>query len=140
MIKNSIYSCLWCPNNAIEMAHYYVDVFTNAKILSENPMVVKIEINNTIFMLLNGAESPFSVANSYVIECDTQEEIDHYWNKLGYKGQYKNCGWLEDQFGVSWQIVPKILGELMNDQTKSNRVIEAFLKMQKFDIQQLIDA
>ena len=92
-------------------------------------------------MLLNGNQKHnFSPSASYVIECDTQEEIDHYWEKLGAGGVYNMCGWLDDKNGVSWQIVPKILGKLMSDPTRSQRVVEAFLKMDKFNIQRLLDA
>jgi predicted 3-demethylubiquinone-9 3-methyltransferase (glyoxalase superfamily) len=70
----------------------------------------------------------------------TQEEIDHFWDKLGTGGKYNQCGWLDDKFGVSWQIVPSILGQLMSDPEKSPRVVQAFMQMTKFDIQQLLDA
>lgn len=82
----------------------------------------------------------FSPGNSFVIECDTQAEIDFYWESLGKNGRYDMCGWLADEFGVSWQIVPSILPQLMSDPEKGPRVIQAFLKMQKFDIQALLDA
>jgi predicted 3-demethylubiquinone-9 3-methyltransferase (glyoxalase superfamily) len=87
-----------------------------------------------------GPNYKFSPANSYVIECETQKEIDHYWEKLGESGNYNQCGWLDDKFGVSWQIVPSILGKLMSDPNKSPSVVEAFLKMTKFDIEALINA
>lgn len=82
----------------------------------------------------------FSPGNSFVVECDTQEEIDVLWEALGKNGRYDMCGWLADEFGVSWQIVPSILPQLMSDPEKGHRVIQAFLKMQKFDIQTLLDA
>jgi predicted 3-demethylubiquinone-9 3-methyltransferase (glyoxalase superfamily) len=136
-----IYTCLWFDNQAKEAAAYYCSIFKNSKITSQNPMVVNIEINGTKLMLLNGNNDyKFGPSTSLVIECDTQEEIDHYWEKLGAGGIYSQCGWLDDKNGVSWQIVPKILGELMSDPTRSQRVVEAFLKMTKFDIQKLIDA
>jgi predicted 3-demethylubiquinone-9 3-methyltransferase (glyoxalase superfamily) len=92
-------------------------------------------------MALNGGpKHKFSPATSFVIECETQDEIDHYWENLGKGGVYNQCGWLDDKFGVSWQIVPKILGKLMSNPEKSPRVIEAFLKMKKFDIETLINA
>ncbi len=92
-------------------------------------------------MGLNGGDKyKHSPATSFVIECGTQEQIDHYWEKLGAGGRYDMCGWLADQFGISWQIVPSILGSLMADSEKSPRVIQAFLQMQKFDIQQLLKA
>ncbi len=104
-------------------------------------MVVVFELNDTKFMGLNGGPHfKFSPACSYVITCDTQEEIDHYWEKLGNGGKYRQCGWLDDKFGVSWQVVPAILGELMSNPEKSQKVTEAFMQMNKFEIQKLIDA
>lgn len=104
-------------------------------------MVVIFELNATRFMALNGGpEYNFSPANSYVITCDTQSEIDYYWEKLGENGSYQKCGWLLDQFGVSWQIVPAILGSLMNDPEKAAKVMYAFMQMKKFDIQKLLEA
>lgn len=79
-------------------------------------------------------------AVSFVVECDSQEEIDYYWEKLGEGGRYDMCGWLADKFGFSWQIVPKILPDLMSDPVKGERVIQAFLKMKKFDIKTLLEA
>ena len=140
-MKNSIYPCLWFDGQAKEAADYYCSIFKNTKITAENPIVVNFEINGTKFMALNGGpQYKFSPANSYVIECETQEEIDHYWDKLGDGGIYNQCGWLDDKFGVSWQIVPSILGKLMGDPEKSQRVIAAFMQMKKFNIEKLIHA
>ena len=83
----------------------------------------------------------FNEAVSFVVSCDTQDEIDYYWQKLTADGgQESMCGWLKDKFGVSWQVVPSILGRLMDDPEKGQRVVQAFLKMKKFDIQALLDA
>ena len=82
----------------------------------------------------------FSPGNSLVVPCENQEEIDYYWIKLGEGGHYDRCGWLVDQFGVSWQIVPAMLPELMAHPEKGNRVVQAFLQMQKFDIETLLNA
>jgi predicted 3-demethylubiquinone-9 3-methyltransferase (glyoxalase superfamily) len=140
-MNNQIYPCLWFDGQAKAAAEHYCSIFKNAKILSENPMVVNFELSGFKFMGLNGGPNyKFSPANSYVIECETQEEIDHYWEKLGEGGIYSQCGWLDDKYGVSWQIVPSILGKLMSDPKKSSRVVEAFLKMTKFDIETLINA
>jgi predicted 3-demethylubiquinone-9 3-methyltransferase (glyoxalase superfamily) len=140
-MRKQIYACLWSDGQAKEMAEYYCSIFKNSKIISENPMVLTIELNDTTFMILNGGpDYKFSPANSYVIECDTQEEIDHFWEKLGEKGIYNQCGWLDDKFGLSWQIDPSVLGKLLADPKKSPRVIEAFMHMTKFDIQTLLDA
>jgi len=104
-------------------------------------MVVIFELNGNKFMGLNGGpDYKFSPANSYVIECDTQSEIDLFWERLGDDGIYNQCGWLDDKFGVSWQIVPAVLGELMSDPNKSERVVQAFMKMKKFDIETLMNA
>jgi predicted 3-demethylubiquinone-9 3-methyltransferase (glyoxalase superfamily) len=140
-MTNQIYTCLWYNGNAKEAAEYYCSIFTNSKIVSENPMVVIFELNNTKFMALNGGPLyKFSPATSQVIECETQAEIDHYWEALGKDGTYSQCGWLVDKFGVSWQIVPTILGKLMADPKKSQRVVQAFMQMKKFDINTLMNA
>ena len=140
-MTHKLFPCLWFDGQAKVAADYYCSVFKNSKTISENPIVVIFELNETKFMALNGGpQYKFSPTNSYVITCDTQEEIDHYWEKLGNGGKYSQCGWLDDKFGVSWQIVPAILGELMSKPEKSQKVIEAFMKMTKFDIQKLINA
>jgi predicted 3-demethylubiquinone-9 3-methyltransferase (glyoxalase superfamily) len=82
----------------------------------------------------------FNESISFVVDCDTQEEIDYYWNRLTEGGSESMCGWLKDKFGVSWQIVPTVLGKLMGDPKRSERVIQAFLKMKKFDIEKLLQA
>jgi len=82
----------------------------------------------------------FNEALSFVVECETQEQIDYYWNKLTEGGKESQCGWLKDKFGVSWQIVPAILSKLMSDPSKSQRVMQAFMKMKKFDIEKLLQA
>jgi len=141
MESKMIYSCLWFNQNAKQAADFYCSVFNNSKIIDENPMVVIFEINGTKFMGLNGGEKyTHSPAVSFVIECDTQKEIDHYWENLGKNGRYDMCGWLTDQFGVSWQIIPAVLPKLMANPDKRQKVTEAFLKMKKFDIQTLLDA
>lgn len=140
-MTNKLFPCLWFDNQAKAAAHFYCAVFKNSKIISENPMAVVFELNETKFMALNGgSEYQFTPANSYVITCDTQAEIDYYWEKLGDGGKYHKCGWLDDKFGVSWQVVPSILGELMNDPEKAPKTMYAFMQMSKFDIEQLINA
>lgn len=136
-----MYPCLWFDGQAKEAAEYYCSIFKNSRLLSENEFVVIFELNGNKFMGLNGGPKyKFSPANSYVIECETQAEIDHYWNKLGQGGVYNQCGWLDDKFGVSWQVVPRILHELMADNEKSPRVVQAFMQMQKFDLETLLNA
>lgn len=140
-MTKQIYTCLWFDGNAKEAADYYCSIFKNSNVVSENSMVVVFELNNTKFMALNGGPMyKFSPATSQVIECDTQTEIDYYWELLGKDGTYSQCGWLDDKFGVSWQIVPTILGQLLADPEKSQRVVHAFMKMKKIDIDTLIHA
>ena len=104
-------------------------------------MVVTFELNGKKFMGLNGGPKyKFTPATSFVIECDTQAEIDYYWEKLGEGGRYDRCGWLDDKFGLSWQVVPAILSKLMSDPERAPRVIEAFMKMTKFNIEELENA
>ena len=140
-MTNKIYPCLWFDGQAKAAADYYCSIFKNSKITSENPMVVIFELNGKKFMGLNGGpQYKFSPATSFVIECETQDEIDFYWEKLGEGGVYNQCGWLDDKFGISWQIVPSILGKLMSDPSKAPRVVQAFMKMTKFDIEKLVNA
>lgn len=140
-MAHKLFPCLWFNGQAKAAADFYCAVFKNSKLISENPMVVIFELNDTKFMALNGGPHyQFSPANSYVITCDTQEEIDHYWEKLGEGGTYSMCGWLDDKFGVSWQIVPAILSTLMNDPEKVPKVTQAFMQMRKFEIDKLINA
>ncbi|WP_084241215.1 VOC family protein [Pedobacter africanus] len=140
-MTNEMYPCLWFDGQAKAAAEHYCSIFKNSKIIAENPIVVLFELNGSKFMALNGgAKYKPTPANSFVVECQNQEEIDHYWDKLGAGGRYDQCGWLDDKFGFSWQIVPAVLHELMADEEKGPRVIEAFMKMSKFDIQTLLDA
>jgi len=100
-------------------------------------------LQNELFAAMDGFgdhEFQFNEAFSLVVECNTQEELDNYWNKLIEGGQESNCGWLKDKFGISWQIVPTILSELMSDAEKAPRVMKAFLKMKKFDIATLLNS
>jgi predicted 3-demethylubiquinone-9 3-methyltransferase (glyoxalase superfamily) len=100
-------------------------------------------LDKKVFMAMDGAGNhsfAFNEGISFVVDCETQEEIDYYWNKLTEGGQESQCGWLKDQFGVSWQIVPTVLGKLMTDPEKAPRVMQAFMKMKKFDIATLMNA
>ena len=140
-MSNKLYPCLWFDGQAKAAAEFYCSIFKDSKILSVNPMAVVFEINQSKFMALNGGpEYKFSAANSYIITCDTQEEIDYYWDQFGREGQPGKCGWMIDKYGVSWQIVPSILGSLMNDPEKAPKVMYAFMQMSKFDIEKLINA
>jgi len=140
-MTNQLYPCLWFDGQAKAAAEYYCSIFKNSRITAENSIVVNFELNGYKFMGLNGGPKYKSTpATSFVIECETQEEIDYYWEKLGEGGRYDQCGWLDDKFGFSWQVVPAVLHKLMADPEKAPRVIEAFMKMSKFDIKTLIDA
>lgn len=138
-MTNQIYPCLWFDNQAQEAAKFYCSVFDNAKITDDNQMVVAFELNGKKFMALNGGpQFKFNEAVSFVVDCETQEEIDRYWNRLTANGGSEgNCGWLKDKFGVSWQIVPGILPKLLSDREKAPKVIEVYTKMKKFNIQEL---
>jgi predicted 3-demethylubiquinone-9 3-methyltransferase (glyoxalase superfamily) len=103
----------------------------------------QFRLGSYLFMAMDSSyqhKFTFNEAISFVVECDTQNEINYYWDKLTEGGEEVQCGWLKDRYGVSWQIIPAILNELMSDPTRSERVINAFLKMKKFDIETLIKA
>lgn len=135
MIK-PLQTCLWFDGKAQEAAAFYCSIFPNSSILHDSGMVVNFEINGQRFMGLNGGNQfKFNEAVSFVITCEDQQEIDRYWNELTSNGgEEGQCGWCKDQFGVSWQVVPAVLGKLMTDPEKGQRVVAAFLKMKKFDI------
>ena len=152
--------CLWFDKQAGEAARFYNTVFENSSIgkiarygkegfeFHQMPegtvMTIEFTINGISFVGLNGGPIfKFSEAISIMVNCDTQEEIDHYWAVLTADGgQEGPCGWLKDKFGVSWQIAPTILSELLtsDDASKVQRVTKAYLQMKKFDIQKLLDA
>jgi predicted 3-demethylubiquinone-9 3-methyltransferase (glyoxalase superfamily) len=145
-----ISSFLWFDTQAEEAANFYVSVFPNSKIgkvarygdAGPGPrgsaMTVEFELDGKPFIALNGGpQFKFTEAISFVVHCNTQQEVDTYWNKLLQgDGQESQCGWLKDKFGLSWQIVPTILGQLLSDPDphKSKRAMEAMLKMKKIDI------
>ncbi|MBU2019774.1 MAG: VOC family protein [Bacteroidetes bacterium] len=141
-MRNEIYPCLWFDGQAQEAAQFYCSIFKNSQITSDNQMVVNFELDGKKFMGLNGGPNfKFNEAVSFVVNCETQEEIDHYWDALiADGGQESNCGWLKDKFGVSWQIVPTLLSKLLSDPSRAQKVMEAFMKMKKFDIKALENA
>ena len=140
-MKKELHPCLWFNNQAKEAADYYCTVFPNSRIINDAGMVVNFELNGQYFMGLNGGDRfTFNEAVSFVITCKNQEEIDHYWYKLTEDGEEGRCGWCKDKFGVSWQIVPEILSELMSNPDKREKVMQAFMKMKKFDIEGLRNA
>jgi predicted 3-demethylubiquinone-9 3-methyltransferase (glyoxalase superfamily) len=141
-MTKQIYPCLWFDGQAQAAAKFYCRIFKDSKIMSDNQMVVSFELKGRRFIALNaGPEFKFTEAISFVVECDTQDEIDYYWDQLTADGGSEgSCGWLKDKFGVSWQIVPSILPQLLSDPKKAQNVIQAYMKMKKFDIKVLENA
>ncbi len=153
----SITPFLWFDSHAEDAANYYVSIFPNSKIhhvsrydeagakVSGKPagsaMTVALTINGTEFTLINGGpQYKFSEAISFVVNCETQEEIDHLWTSLTANGGEEiQCGWLKDKYGLSWQIVPANLGEILGttDPAKAGRAMQAMLGMKKLDIKAL---
>ncbi|MBC8061720.1 MAG: VOC family protein [Clostridiaceae bacterium] len=150
---------LWFDNQAEEAVNLYTSVFKNSKIVSVNRyegegsevsgmaygtvMTMAFQLQGQEFMALNGGPVfSFSPAISFFVDCESQEEVDELWDKLSEGGEKGQCGWLKDKYGVSWQIVPTVLGDLMNDPdpVKSQRVMEAMLQMNKLDIKKLKQA
>lgn len=141
-MTKQMHPCLWFDGQAKAAADFYCSIFPNSKIINDSGMVVNFELNGQFFMGLNGGNHfKFNEAVSFVIPCNDQREIDHYWYKLiADGGQEGNCGWCKDKFGLSWQVVPSMLGELMSEPGKGQRVVQAFMKMKKFDIEGLKNA
>lgn len=139
-MTKQLFPCLWYDNQAREAADFYCQIFPDSKIVSDSGIAVYFELNGQLFMGLNGGDKfKFNEAASFVITCKDQQEIDHYWYKLiadgGNEGQ---CGWCKDKFGLSWQVVPEILGQLLSDPKKRQAVVKAFMQMKKFDIEGLL--
>jgi predicted 3-demethylubiquinone-9 3-methyltransferase (glyoxalase superfamily) len=147
--------CLWFDGKAEEAMKFYTSIFKNSKVgkisyygeagpgKKGSVLAVTFELDGQEFMGLNGGPNfTFSPAISFFVKCETQEEVDYYWDKLLQGGQPQQCGWLTDKFGVCWQIVPNALGEMMADKDaeKSRRVMEAMLKMIKLDVKALKQA
>jgi predicted 3-demethylubiquinone-9 3-methyltransferase (glyoxalase superfamily) len=151
-----IISFLWFDDNAEEAANYYVSIFRNSRIVNiarygeagakasgrakGSVMTVAFVLEGQPFVALNGGpEFTFSPAISFVVNCKTQKEIDDLWKKLSHGGEEVECGWLKDKYGVSWQIVPAVLWEMVSDPDlqKSESVMQALLLMKKLDIEGL---
>lgn len=140
---------LWFDKEAAEAARFYMSVFEGSRIkestkLSDTPSgtvdIINIELLGQEFTLMSaGPLFKFNESISFVVSCDSQEEIDYYWGRLSADPKAEQCGWLKDKFGVSWQIVPTEMNEMMRNGTKEqmSRVTEAFLKMKKFDVAKL---
>ncbi len=141
-MKNPIYACLWFDGNAKDAAEFYCSVFKNSKILEDTSLVVSFELNGKKFIGLNGGPTfKFTEAVSFVIDCVDQEEIDQYWNALTKDGGAESqCGWLKDKFGLSWQIVPHNIHQLLSASHNSEKAMEALMKMKKIEIEKLIKA
>ncbi|HNZ41799.1 MAG TPA: VOC family protein [Bacteroidales bacterium] len=138
-MNKPIYTCLWFDGQAHEAAEFYCSIFKNSSIISETPVVVTFQLNGRRFLGVNGGPLyKFSEAVSLVVDCDTQEEIDYYWQRLTDGGEESMCGWLKDKYGVSWQIIPEVLYQLMNDPVKAPLVFEKFSKIRKFIIADLL--
>lgn len=135
---------LWFDNQAEAAATFYCSVFKNAKIVSANPMLTTFELEGQRFTALNGGpQFNFTEAVSFMVECDDQGEVDYFWDKLiAGGGAPSQCAWLKDKYGLSWQIVPKQLPQLLSqpDRDAAGRVMQAMLKMQKIDIAALQQA
>jgi len=140
---------LWFDTQAEEATNLYVSLFKNSKILSVSRygeagpgpkgsvMTITFELDGQKFIALNGGPHfKFTEAISFSVDCKTQEEVDEYWSKLSAGGEEGPCGWLKDKYGLSWQIVPTVLGELLSDpdSQKSKRVMTAMMQMKKIDI------
>ena len=146
---------LWFDTQAEEAVKFYVSIFKNSTVLDTtrygetgpgpkgSVMTIKFKLDGQEFVALNGGPHfKFNEAISFVVNCETQKELDEFWEKLSEGGETIECGWLKDKYGVSWQIVPTILGEMFQakDAEKTNRVMEALLQMKKLDIKGLKQA
>jgi predicted 3-demethylubiquinone-9 3-methyltransferase (glyoxalase superfamily) len=128
---------LWFDGKAEEAARFYTSIFENSEIESVSPMSATFQLDGQRFIALNGGpQFKFTEAISFFVRCETQQEIDYFWKELSAGGEEGRCGWLKDKFGVSWQIIPPILGELLGDEdeAKSQSVMQAMFKMSKLDI------
>jgi predicted 3-demethylubiquinone-9 3-methyltransferase (glyoxalase superfamily) len=148
-MKQKITPFLWFDGHAEEAANFYVSVFKNSKIVTTarygdagpgpkgSVMTVVFSLDGQEFIGLNGGPHfRFTEAVSFSVDCRTQDEVDYYWDRLSAGGQQQPCGWLKDRFGLSWQVNPGRLGEMLadTDPAKSRRVMEAMLKMKKIDL------
>ena len=153
-IEQRITPMLWFDNQAEEAANYYVSIFKNSKVTNVSRygdtgpgpkgsvMVAEFELDGQKFTALNGGpQFKFTEAISLVVNCENQEEVDYYWEKLsGDGGQEVVCGWLKDKYGLSWQVVPVRVFELLSDPETSDRVMAAVMEMKKLDLSKLEEA
>ena len=157
--KQRITPCLWFDHQAEEAANFYVSIFRNSRIGKitrydeegakaagrplDSVMTVAFELDGEGFTALNGGPHfKFTEAMSLVVNCETQDEVDYFWDKLSAGGQEVQCGWLKDRYGISWQVVPTVLPRMLqdNDPGRARRVMAAMLKMIKIDIDALTRA
>ena len=149
---NKINPFLWFDTQAEEAARFYVSLFKNSRLgkisrygeggpgPAGTVMTVEFELEGLPFIALNGGpQFQFNEAVSFSVDCKSQEEVDYFWEKLGEGGQPGPCGWLKDKYGLSWQINPTVLGQLLSDpdRAKAKRVMDAMLKMSKIDVGEL---
>jgi predicted 3-demethylubiquinone-9 3-methyltransferase (glyoxalase superfamily) len=130
---------LWFDGKAEEAMNFYVSIFKNSKIVSAN----RFQLDGQEFLALNGGpQFTFSPAVSFFVNCETQQEVDELWEKLSDGGEKGRCGWLKDKYGLSWQVIPSVLGEMLHakDAEKAKRVRKAMLQMDKIDIKSLKQA
>ena len=150
-----IVPCLWFNNNAEEAIEYYISIFNDSRIESisrygaegtgpeGSVLVMEFTLEGQRFMALNGGpDFPFTPAVSLYVNVDTQDELDRIWDQLSAYPEEEQCGWLKDRFGLSWQIVPAILGEMMNsrDSVRKGRMVKTLMKMKKLDMNALVQA
>lgn len=151
-LNQKISPCLWFDNNAEEAVNFYLSVFPDSQIENKlkyseagpgekgSILSITFSIKGVKFIALNGGPHfEFTPAISFLIECESQQEIDHYWDKLSAGGVIEQCGWLKDKFGVSWQVVPSSLLQMLQDEDaeRVKRVTEALLKMNRIVISDL---
>jgi predicted 3-demethylubiquinone-9 3-methyltransferase (glyoxalase superfamily) len=156
---SKLITCLWFNGNAEEAVRFYQSIFKNSKVTHTarysaevakqagmpegSVLTIAFELEGCPFLALNGGPHfQFSPATSHIINCDTQEEIDHFWDKLSEGGKPSQCGWLDDKFGVTWQVVPTEIAKFMqsDDPARSARVMAAMFPMKKLDLKTLRDA
>ena len=128
---------LWFDGQASEAAEMYCSIFKESKIVSANPMSVTFELEGTRLVAFNGGPMfKFTEAVSFMVACETQDEVDYYWDRLGARGRFSRCGWLKDRFGLSWQVAPVVLPQLLGspDREKAGRAMAAMTKMGKLEI------
>ncbi|HEY7728682.1 MAG TPA: VOC family protein [Candidatus Eisenbacteria bacterium] len=150
-----ITACLWFDGEAEEAARFYASIFRNSRVgriarygeggprPKGSVLTVEFQLDGQKFLALNGGpQFKFTEAVSFIVNCETQKEADRMWDELSAGGEEVQCGWLKDRYGVSWQIVPTILGRMMSDPdpARTERVLQAVLRMKKLDIKALREA